>query len=99
MLQRLDWTVIRRLDGLLQGDYRTLFRGFGFEMAEYANTTQSQSIWPGSSGELLQEGSGPADGAESVGLVPINERTSLGEHASLGRREARGDAARIREAG
>ena len=24
---RLDWTVIRRLDGLLQGDYRTLFRG------------------------------------------------------------------------
>ncbi len=34
VLQRLDWTVIRRLDGLLQGDYRTLFRGFGFEMAE-----------------------------------------------------------------
>jgi uncharacterized protein (DUF58 family) len=34
VLQRLDWTVVRRLDGLLQGDYRTLFRGFGFEMAE-----------------------------------------------------------------
>ena len=34
LLQRLEWTVIRRLDGLLQGDYRTLFRGFGFEMAE-----------------------------------------------------------------
>ena len=34
ILQRLDWTVVRRLDGLLQGDYRTLFRGFGFEMAE-----------------------------------------------------------------
>jgi hypothetical protein len=29
VLQRLDWTVIKRLDGLLQGDYRTLFRGFG----------------------------------------------------------------------
>ncbi len=24
LLQRLDWTVIRRLDGQLQGDYRTL---------------------------------------------------------------------------
>ncbi len=34
VLQRLDWTVIRRLDGLLQGDYRTLFRGFGLELAE-----------------------------------------------------------------
>src|SRR5512139_3410524 len=34
ILQRLDWTVIRRLDGLLQGDYRTLFRGFGLELAE-----------------------------------------------------------------
>jgi len=34
LLQRLDWTVVKRLDGLLQGDYRTLFRGFGFEMAE-----------------------------------------------------------------
>ena len=27
ILQRLDWTVVRRLDGLLQGDYRSLFRG------------------------------------------------------------------------
>ncbi len=34
VLQRLDWTVVRRLDGLLQGNYRTLFRGFGLEMAE-----------------------------------------------------------------
>jgi len=34
VLQRLDWTVIRRLDGLLQGNYRTLFRGFGLELAE-----------------------------------------------------------------
>jgi uncharacterized protein (DUF58 family) len=34
VLQRLDWTIIRRLDGLLQGDYRTLFRGFGMELAE-----------------------------------------------------------------
>jgi len=34
MLHRLDWTVIRRLDGLLQGDYRTLFRGSGMDLAD-----------------------------------------------------------------
>jgi uncharacterized protein (DUF58 family) len=34
ILDRLDWTVIRRLDGLLQGDYRTLFRGFGLDLAD-----------------------------------------------------------------
>jgi uncharacterized protein (DUF58 family) len=34
VLQRLDWTVIRKLDGQLQGNYRTLFRGFGLELAE-----------------------------------------------------------------
>src|SRR6266446_10607062 len=33
-LRRLEWTVIRRLDGLLQGDYRTLFRGFGLDLAD-----------------------------------------------------------------
>jgi uncharacterized protein (DUF58 family) len=34
ILDRLDWTVIRRLDGLLQGDYRSLFRGFGLDLAD-----------------------------------------------------------------
>ncbi|RYE08852.1 MAG: DUF58 domain-containing protein [Hyphomicrobiales bacterium] len=34
LLKRLEWTVIRRLDGLLQGDYRTLFRGFGLDLAD-----------------------------------------------------------------
>lgn len=34
ILRRLDWTVVRRLDGLLQGDYRTLFRGFGLDLAD-----------------------------------------------------------------
>lgn len=34
VLQRLDWTVIRRLDGLLQGDYRTVFRGHGLDLAD-----------------------------------------------------------------
>jgi uncharacterized protein (DUF58 family) len=33
-LRRLDWTIVRRLDGLLQGDYRTLFRGQGLDLAD-----------------------------------------------------------------
>ena len=47
ILQRLDWTVIRKMDGLLQGDYRTLFRGFGLELAElreYQLTDDVRSI-------------------------------------------------------
>ncbi len=34
ILRRLEWTVIRRLDGLLHGDYQTLFRGFGLDLAD-----------------------------------------------------------------
>jgi uncharacterized protein (DUF58 family) len=34
LLRRLEWTVLRRLDGLLQGDYRTLFRGVGLDLAD-----------------------------------------------------------------
>lgn len=34
LLQRLEWTVLRRLDGLLHGNYRTLFRGFGMDLAD-----------------------------------------------------------------
>src|SRR4051812_31390520 len=33
LLQRLDWKVVRRLDGLLQGDYRSLFFGYGVDFA------------------------------------------------------------------
>jgi uncharacterized protein (DUF58 family) len=33
-LRRLEWTVVRRLDGLLQGDYRTLMRGAGLDLAD-----------------------------------------------------------------
>ena len=33
ILRRLEWTVLKRLDGLLQGDYRTLLRGFGLDFA------------------------------------------------------------------
>ena len=34
LLQQLEWTVLRRLDGLLQGDHKTLFRGAGLELAD-----------------------------------------------------------------
>ena len=34
ILRRLEWTVMRRLDGLLHGDYRTLFRGSGLDLAD-----------------------------------------------------------------
>jgi uncharacterized protein (DUF58 family) len=34
VLRRLEWTVLRRLDGLLQGDYRTLMRGTGMDLAD-----------------------------------------------------------------
>lgn len=33
ILRRLEWTVLRKLDGVLHGDYRTLFRGFGLDLA------------------------------------------------------------------
>jgi uncharacterized protein (DUF58 family) len=33
ILQRLDWQVVRRLDGLLQGDDRNLFHGTGLDFA------------------------------------------------------------------
>ena len=34
VLRRLEWRVIRRLDGRLQGDYRTLFHGTGVDFAD-----------------------------------------------------------------
>ena len=34
ILRRLEWTVIRRLDGAVHGDYRTLFRGVGLDLAD-----------------------------------------------------------------
>ena len=34
MLHRLEWQVLRRLDGILQGDYRSLFMGGGLDFAE-----------------------------------------------------------------
>jgi len=34
LLLRLEWTVLRRLDGLLQGNTRTLLRGAGIDLAD-----------------------------------------------------------------
>ncbi|MEX1167234.1 MAG: DUF58 domain-containing protein, partial [Hydrogenophaga sp.] len=34
LLQRLEWTVLKRLDGLLQGDHRTVMRGNGLDLAD-----------------------------------------------------------------
>jgi uncharacterized protein (DUF58 family) len=34
LLRRLEWTVLKRLDGLLQGDHRTLMRGTGLDLAD-----------------------------------------------------------------
>lgn len=34
LLERVEWTVLRRLDGALQGDSRTLFNGSGLELAD-----------------------------------------------------------------
>ena len=34
VLRRLEWTVLRRLDGLLQGHHRTLMRGHGMDLTD-----------------------------------------------------------------
>ena len=34
ILQRIDWQIIRRLDGQLQGDYRSLFHGYGLDFSD-----------------------------------------------------------------
>ena len=34
LLRRLEWQVVRRLDGRLQGAYRTVFRGAGIDFAD-----------------------------------------------------------------
>jgi uncharacterized protein (DUF58 family) len=34
LLRHLEWTVLKRLDGLLQGDHRTLMRGAGVDLAD-----------------------------------------------------------------
>lgn len=44
ILQRLDWQVIRRLDGLLQGNYRSLFIGYGLDFADLREYQWSDDV-------------------------------------------------------
>ena len=44
LLQRLEWTVLRRLDGLLQGDHRTLMRGSGLDLADLREYQQHDDV-------------------------------------------------------
>jgi uncharacterized protein (DUF58 family) len=44
LLRRLEWTVLRRLDGVLHGDYRTLFRGFGLDLAGLREYQHSDDV-------------------------------------------------------
>ena len=34
ILRRVDWEIVRRLDGMLQGDYRSLLYGYGVDFAD-----------------------------------------------------------------
>jgi len=44
ILRRLEWTVLRRLDGLLQGDYRTLFRGNGVDLSNLREYQEGDDV-------------------------------------------------------
>jgi uncharacterized protein (DUF58 family) len=44
LLRRLEWTVLRRLDGLLQGDYRSLFRGAGIDLANLREYQEGDDV-------------------------------------------------------
>ena len=44
ILRRIDWKVIRRLDGLLQGDYRTIFYGDGLDFADLREYQMTDDI-------------------------------------------------------
>lgn len=44
ILQRLDWQVVRRLDGLLQGDYRSLFYGYGLDFADLREYQEGDDV-------------------------------------------------------
>ncbi len=44
ILQKVEWTVLRRLEGLLHGDYRTLFRGFGIDLSDLREYQYSDDV-------------------------------------------------------
>ena len=47
LLLRLEWRVLRRVDGRIQGGYRTPYRGSGMDFAglrEYVETDDARHI-------------------------------------------------------
>ncbi|GAA2338340.1 DUF58 domain-containing protein [Dactylosporangium salmoneum] len=44
LLHRLEWQVLRRLDGQLQGSYRTMFRGAGIDFADLREYTPEDDV-------------------------------------------------------
>jgi uncharacterized protein (DUF58 family) len=44
ILQRVEWTILRRLDGILHGDYRSLLRGFGLDLADLREYQSSDDV-------------------------------------------------------
>jgi uncharacterized protein (DUF58 family) len=44
LLRRLEWQVVRRLDGQLQGAYRTAFRGTGIDFADLRPYTPEDDV-------------------------------------------------------
>jgi len=44
LLRRLEWQVMRRLDGQLQGSYRTVFRGTGTDFADLREYTAEDDV-------------------------------------------------------
>src|SRR3954468_11616847 len=44
LLRRLEWQVVRRLDGRLQGGYRTVFRGVGIDFTDLRAYTPEDDV-------------------------------------------------------
>jgi uncharacterized protein (DUF58 family) len=44
LLRRLEWQVIRRLEGRLQGAYRTIYRGAGIDFADLRGYTPEDDV-------------------------------------------------------
>jgi uncharacterized protein (DUF58 family) len=44
LLRRLEWHVVRRLDGRLQGAYRTVFRGAGIDFTDLREYTPEDDV-------------------------------------------------------
>ncbi|WP_432968809.1 DUF58 domain-containing protein [Dactylosporangium sp. CA-233914] len=44
LLRRLEWQVVRRLEGQLQGSYRTVFRGTGIDFADLREYTPEDDV-------------------------------------------------------